>query len=210
MDMEYSSTQLLLDTTLRKWNIPGHFDSEGLQFKLVKYRKGELLIAPFKPIDALLFLIKGKVSIYGLREDGSNFSVFLAGQSILLGDMEFIRKEPLPFYTEALEDVLCVALPIEQHKDILENDLRFLNFLLHSVADKFHMFFQTSTTSQPVEDKLISFLRDIQSDHTLHGMNVGVMQLQCSRSQLQRVVRKLQDEGVLQKVGKGQYQLVMD
>lgn len=206
--MECLANRELLEKTLKKWGIPGHFDSAGLQFRLVKYKRGELLVAPFKPMDELLFLVQGKVSIYSLREDGSSFSVYLAGQSVLLGDVEFIRKEPLPFYTEALEDVQCVALSMERHREKLEKDVRFLNFLLHSVADKFHMFFQIGNPAQPVEEKLVAFLRDIQPDHTLHGMNAGVMQLHCSRSQLQRVVRKLCDEGVLEKRKKGEYRLV--
>ena len=156
----------------------------------------------------LLFLVRGRVSIYGLREDGSSFSVYLAGRSVLLGDVEFIRKEPLPFYTEALEDVLCVSLSTSLHRDRLEKDVRFLNFLLRSVADKFHMFFQMGNPAQPVEEKLVAFLRDLQPDHILHGMGPAIMQLRCSRSQLQRVVRKLCAEGVLEKLGKGEYRLV--
>ncbi len=206
--MEYISDRELLKTTLEEMGISGHFDSLGLQFHLVEYHKGELLVAPFKPMDQLLFLARGRVSIYGLREDGSSFSVYLAGHSVLLGDVEFIRKEPLPFYTEALEEVLCVSLSTTRHRESLEKDVRFLNFLLHSVADKFHMFFQMGNPAQPVEEKLVAFLRDLQPDHTLHGMKVGILQLHCSRSQLQRVVRKLCEQGVLEKLGKGQYQLV--
>ena len=62
--------------------------------------------------------------------------------------------------------------------------------------------------AQPVEEKLVAFLRDLQPDHTLHGMKVGILQIHCSRIQLQRVVRKLCEQGVLEKLGKGQYQLV--
>ena len=104
--MEYITDRELLKSTLDEMGLSGRFDSPGLQFQLVEYHKGELLVAPFKPMDRLLFLVRGRVSIYGLREDGSSFSVYLAGRSVLLGDVEFIRKEPLPFYTEALEDVL--------------------------------------------------------------------------------------------------------
>ena len=205
--MEVVSDQKLLKEVLEQLNIPAHFASKGLQFQLVRYRKGELLVSPLKPMKQLLFLVRGRVMIYGLREDGSSFSVYLAGQSVLLGDVEFIRKESLPFYTEALESVLCVTLSTERYRQILERDVKFLNFLLHSVADKFHMFFQMGNPSQPVEERLLAFLRDIQPDHTLHGMNMGVVQLLCSRSQLQRVVRKLCAQGVLIKEKKGRYRL---
>ena len=205
--MEVVSDRKLLKEILENLGISAHFDSEALQFQLVKYKKGELLVSPLKPMEQLLFLVRGRVMIYGLREDGSSFSVYLAGQSVLLGDVEFIRKESLPFYTEALESVLCVALSTERYRQILERDVKFLNFLLHSVANKFHMFFQMGNPSQPVEERLLAFLRDIQPDHTLHGMNMGVMQLLCSRSQLQRVVRKLCAQGVLVKEKKGRYRL---
>ncbi len=52
--MEYISDRELLKTTLEKMGISGHFDSLGLQFHLVEYHKGELLVAPFKPMDQLL------------------------------------------------------------------------------------------------------------------------------------------------------------
>lgn len=206
--MEILSCPGLLEEMLEKWNISARFDSSSLHFQLVKYYKGELLIAPFKPMDQLLFLAQGRVNIYGLREDGSCFSVYLAGRSVLLGDVEFVRKEPLPFYTEALEDVICVALSTERYREILEKDAQFLNFILHSVADKFHMFFQMGNPAQTVEEKLIAFLQNIQPDHMLRGMDAGAIQLHCSRSQLQRVVRKLCADGTLEKSGKGKYRLV--
>ncbi len=66
--MEYISDRELLKTTLEKMGISGHFDSLGLQFHLVEYHKGELLVAPFKPMDQLLFLARGRVSIYGRQQ----------------------------------------------------------------------------------------------------------------------------------------------
>lgn len=205
--MEYLSDPRLLEKVLAEWGVPACFASAGLQFQLAKYYKGELLAAPFKPMRQLLFLARGKVSVYGLREDGGCVSVYLAGRPVLLGDVEFIRKEPPPFYAEALEDVLCAALAMEPHREILEGDVLFLHVLLRSVAEKFNIFFQMGAPAQPVEEKLIAFLRDIQPDHTLHGMSAGAMQLRCSRSQLQKVVRKLCGAGVLEKRGKGEYRL---
>lgn len=205
--MEFLSDRALLEEMLERWSIGAHFDSEGLRFQLAKFQKGELLTAPFKPMDYLLLLVRGQVNIYGLREDGSSFSVYLADKSVLLGDIEFVRKAPLPFYTEALDEVLCVALPVSVYREKLEKDARFLNYLLRGIADKFYMFSQTGNAAQPLEEKLVAFLRDIQPDHTLHGINRGVMQLRCSRSQLQKVVRKLCADGVLTKRGKGMYRL---
>lgn len=206
--MEYITDQKLLRDALESIGLSRLFDFGDLQLQLAEYHKGELLAAPFKPMDRLLFLVRGRVSIYGLREDGSSFSVYLAGHPVLLGDIEFIRKEPLPFYTEALDEVLCVALAIGRNRERLERDVWFLNFLMRSVADKFGAFFQLGSPAQSVAEKLVAFLRDIQPDHILHGINAGTIQLHCSRSQLQRVVRRLCGENVLERLGKGKYRLV--
>lgn len=199
----------LLEQMLKKWAIPERFDTPGLDFQLVRFSRGKFLVAPFLPMDHFLFVVRGEVHIYGLREDGGAFSVHLVGQGILLGDMEFIRRQQLPFYTEALGEVLCVALPMETYRERLHRDVKFLHTLLDSVSDKFLLFTRMGDSAQPVEQKLLTFLRDIQPDHTLHSINAGVMQLHCSRAQLQRVVRKLCQEGELEKVGKGRYRLAM-
>lgn len=197
----------LLAQMLEKWDIPSRFDTEALDFRLVRFQKGELLVAPFRPMDSFLFVVEGSVNIYGLREDGSVFSVYLVESGALLGDIEFVRRGDLPLYAEALGEVLCVSLSMERHREALERDVRFLNTLLHSVADKFRLFPLIGQPAQSVEEKLVTFLREIRPDHTLQSVNASVMQLSCSRSQLQRVVRKLCADGTLEKVGKGKYRL---
>ena len=56
-------------------------------FRLVRFEKGELLVSPDRPMDQLLIVVSGKVHIYGLREDGSSFSVFLEDHRAILGDL---------------------------------------------------------------------------------------------------------------------------
>lgn len=205
--MKLLSDSALLEEILEGWGVSKRFAAEGLEFRLVRFQKGELLTAPFKPMNDFLFLAAGKVNIYGLREDGSMFSVYLVNPGVLLGDIEFVQRETLPFYAEALENTLCVALSMEKYRERLKQDIRFLNYLLCSITDKFSQFISMGDSARPVEEKLLTFLREIQPDHTLHSINAGVVQLHCSRSQLQRVVRKLCTEKRLQKVGKGRYRL---
>ncbi len=207
--MKYFSDAVLLEEILEKWDILGRFDTKKLEFRLVRFQKGELLTAPFKPMDEFLFLAEGTVNIYGLREDGSMFSVYRIGQGVLLGDIEFVQKASLPFYAEAMEETLCVSLSMEKHQECLQKDIRFLNYLLRSMGKKFHLFISMGDSAQPVENKLLTFLREIQPDHILHSINAGVVQLHCSRSQLQRVVRKLCQEGALRKIAKGKYKMVL-
>lgn len=176
-------------------------------FHLAHFKKGELLTGPGIPLEDLLFLAKGSVHIYGLRENGSSFSVYLADQRTILGDFEFLQHTALPFYTEAAEDVLCILLDARHYRRDLEQNIDFLHFLLVSLSSKFRLIFLIGNSSQPVEEKLLIFLRELQSDHTIHSIHSVTQKLQCSRSQLQRVVRDLCKNGMLEHIGKGKYRL---
>ena len=176
-------------------------------FHLARFQKGELLTGPTAPLENLLFLAEGSVHIYGLRENGSSFSVYLADQRTILGDFEFLQHTALPFYTEAAEDVLCILLDARHYRRDLEQNVSFLRLLLESLSSKFRLIFLIGNSSQPVEEKLLIFLRELQSDHTIHSINAVTQKLQCSRSQLQRVVRDLCKSGTLEHIGKGKCRL---
>lgn len=206
--MEYIRDGQLLQRLLKQEKILSHFETEDLDFHLIKYEKHELLCAPGRPLTNLLFLVKGSVRVYGLREDGSSFSVSRGVGQTTLGTIEFARSDLPVFYSEAVEEVLCVALPIEKNRPALEQDRIFLRYVLDGMVNMIVMFTLIGSAEQPVEAKVLTFLRDIQPDHTLHSINAGLAQLHCSRRQLQRVVKKLCGDGVLEKIGKGKYRLV--
>lgn len=205
--MEYIRDQQRLEQYLRQEKILCRFETENLDFRLVRYQKGELLTSPFKSLPDFLFLVQGKIKIYGLREDGSSFSISQGGDHCMLGDMEFVQRNFSMFYSEAMEEVLCVSLPIEKNRATLERDCTFLNYLLQCVAEKVLMSALVSHAAQPIEERVLTYLREVRPDHTLYGINTGVMQFHCSRRQLQRVVKKLCEEGLLEKTGKGKYKL---
>ena len=178
-------------------------------FRLVRYRKGEQLTAPNKALEDLLILTQGGVHIYGLRENGSSFSVFYADRMTVLGDLEFLQQNALSFYTEAEEDVECICLNLRRYRKELEQNAVFLRLLLESLSSKIRFFFLLGNSAQPVEEKLLIFLRELQPDHQIHSMHSVTQKLQCSRSQLQRVVRDLCKKGLLEHIGKGRYQLTL-
>ena len=206
--MKYINDPIRLERLMEEKNILSHFESRGMDFRLVIYQKGEFLSSPENPLKDLLFVVNGRMKIYGLREDGSVLSVSMTDdEDAFLGDMEFVGRDYPALYSEAVEEVICVALPIEDNRGVLEKDSVFLMYLLRSMAQKILTFTMFRHSSQSLEDKVMIYLRDIQPDHTLHGINTGMMQLHCSRRQLQRVVKKLCEDEKLKKIGKGKYKL---
>ena len=97
---------------------------------------------------------------------------------------------------------------MEKHRSELEQNPHFLRFLLNSLAEKVMLTARLDRPAQSVEDRIQTFLLEIQPDHTLQSINEGLTYFHCSRRQLHRVVYKLCAEGTLQKIGKGLYRLV--
>ena len=184
-----------------------YFQQKPPVLKLVEFEKGELLQGPLQPLCQFYIIVKGSVSIYHLTEDGAVRYISKAGSGTLLGDMEFGGADKQLLHTEAEDTVLCLALPFRENRRILENDPVFLRFVLHQIAKKLAVSAVMDAAAQTLEEKLLIFLRKVQTNHEITSVNQVLPLLHCSRRQLQRIVSKLCDEGLLIKTGRGQYRL---
>lgn len=206
--MEFIHDEALLEKILEQEGIREHFENRFQDFRLLRWEKGGILCAPDRPLRELLFVVRGSVRVYTLREDGSCISISRGIGPTTLGTMEFVRRDLPSFYAEAVEDVLCVALSLEKNRAALEGDRTFLRYVLNGMAEMIITFTLIGQSQQSLEEKVLTFLRDIQPEHTLYGINNGLLQFHCSRRQLQRVVKKLCQDGALEKTGRGEYRLI--
>ncbi len=184
-----------------------HFRQRPPVLKLVEFEKGEILNGPLRPLSRFYIIVKGSVSIYNLTEDGSIRHIAKAARGTLLGDVEFSGEGNQSFYIEAAETVLCLAMPFRENQAILENDPVFLRFVLGQLAGKLSLSAVITASAQTLEEKVLFFLRKVQADHKISSVNHALPLLHCSRRQLQRVLKKLCDEDLIVKTGRGCYRL---
>ena len=184
-----------------------HFRQRPPVLKLVEFEKGEILNDPLQSLSCFYIIVRGSVSIYSLTEDGSIRYISKAANGTLLGDMEFSGAGNQSFYIEAAETVVCLAMPFRENQSILENDPVFLRFVLRQLAGKLSLSSVMTASAHTLEEKVLFFLRKIQAEHTIASVNEALQALHCSRRQLQRVLKKLCDEGLVIKTGRGRYQL---
>ena len=184
-----------------------HFRQRPPVLKLVEFEKGEILNDPLQLLSRFYIIVRGSVSIYNLTEGGSIRYISKAASGTLLGDMEFSGAGNQSFYIEAAETVLCLDLPFRENLEVLENDPVFLRFVLGQLAGKLYLSAVMNASAQTLEEKVLFFLRMVQADHTISSVNQALQALHCSRRQLQRVLKKLCDEGLIIKAGRGCYQL---
>lgn len=98
--MERLNQPVTLQNALKKYRIQDMFDSADLDFRLLRYRKGEYLASPSMEPEYLMFLIRGSVRIYNLLEDSTLAPVAIQRPGALLGDIEFITRQPTLFLSK--------------------------------------------------------------------------------------------------------------
>lgn len=189
-------------------NIRDYFSTPDLKFCIYHYEKGEFITAPAKKMKELLFVAEGTVRIYGVRHNGTVSPITQQNAPMLLGDIEFVTGGTPLFFTEAMTDVICAALPMSEYEERLNSDLRFLHILLASYVEKLQNFTCVDALAETVEDRVLLYISTFCPDHELKGTEAASLQIRCSRRQLQRVLRKLCTEGKLKKTGKGRYKLI--
>lgn len=197
----------VVEEALRKSRLSEQFSIEEFNFFVIQYQPRELLSAPERPAAYFQFLVKGSVELYYLDENGNRRNIMVAEGEGLLGDMEFVLGNLPVFYAEAVTMVTVLALPIEENRDKLEKDCNFLMYLLRHVCQIKIVSTRNRVVLPLLEERLLYHMREECAHQIITGMDSTAAKLQCSRRQLQRVVKKLEEQGVLVKRGKGQYQL---
>ena len=205
--MKLINDEKLLNEYIDKFDINSYFSTPDLRFRLIKFDKGNMITRSKSKLEYYLFIVSGSCKIYSLNAEGSIYSVAQSDGFWFCGDIEFATKEDSTFVTEAITDVYCVGLSVDECDEILHRDIKFLNFICRKLGNGYHQATLVDYSGRSLEDKLSNYLEAIAPNNEFNGVEKMVAVLKCSRRQLQRVIAKLCDEGSLEKTGKGSYRL---
>ncbi len=194
---------------VEQYHVAEFFDTPDLPFRAFLYRSGEVITSPLNPLEDLLILVRGSVRICQLEESGEwkLIADVVRGCGQIFGDMEFACETPTSFFTEAVEECVCIALSMEECGERLHRDVRFLHRILRSMGEKVRYNLDQGICSASLEERLLSLFQDAPN-HSLTGIEGTAQRLRCSRRQLQRVLKKMCEEGTLRRTGRGQYRMV--
>ena len=198
----------LLKGYLEKFHIPSLFDTRELPFRLYEYAPGEMINIVHPMEQTMKFFVEGVFDHYTLLEDGTPYLIAHCDGFGFMGDLAFCRRQPQNRYQEVIETVRAVELPLESLRPVLEQDNRFLRFLLDTMAQRMTQSLYVRVSENSARQALLAHLRWACPDHTITNVGDTAYRLNFSRRQLQRVLRDLTREGVLEKTGKGCYRMV--
>ena len=200
----------LLKHYIRKYHIRSFFDTPDLPFRLYEYDPGEMINVVHPMEESIKFIVAGVFDHYTVQEDGTPYLISHCDGFGFMGDLAFCRRQPPGRYQEVMETVRAVELPLEAYRGILENDNRFLRFLLDTMAQRMTMSMDIRLDMHSAEESLLAYLRWRCPDHTITNITETAFHLNYSRRQLQRALKALTENGTLLKTGKGCYRLNPD
>lgn len=203
--MRLERDEKLLLKAVRELDLQNKFDIGKVKPVLCRGEKGELLSGPHIRQRYLYFLYSGTIQIYGVGFDGRKIPVNLARKGSVIGDVEFCSGRNSSIFSEVAKEVLCVGISTAEYRDVLENDNRFLRYLLSSLSSKVYLTSVSDVPAVSVEEKLLHYMERECPEHVLNGIEPATLALRCSRRQLQRVLKELCEEGRVKKTGRGIY-----
>jgi len=197
----------LLERYLRTYHIRSFFDTRDLPFRLYEYAPGEMINVVHPMETSIKFIVEGVFDHYKIQEDGSPYLIAHCDGFGFMGDLAFCGRQPQNRYQEVIETVRAVELPLEPLRETLENDNRFLRFLLDTMAQRMTASMHIRSDMTTAEKALIAYLRWRCPNHTITNVSEAAFHMNYSRRQIQRVLKEMTAQGKLIKTGKGCYRL---
>lgn len=208
--MEIINDKALLDRFLKEHRIEDYFSTCQPRFSLLRYRPGELLTTPFAPSQYLQFIIRGDLLLYDMPTENSTVSLQTSHQEVrLIGDMELLDVDFIPFFVEAKTEVYAAALYLEQYREALLRDPVFLRHVCLDLAAKLRGATDVSMHIS-LRDKLSAYIERCGPGYEIRGVARLAEQLNVSERQMIRVLKAFCGEGRLRHEKAGVYRVLPD
>lgn len=175
---------------------------------LTYYEKGELVTSPFLDEPLFQIVVAGSLNIYFVRDDGAKYSLSSGGKDYILGDTKMFYPQNESVYTEAAEPLICLALSIRHHRDMLMESPEFLRMVGESLSAKIIAIAARDAAPSSLTERVLSYMKYKCKDGVLKGLEREAFYLHCSSRQLQRIMNQCEQDGLVIKIGKGAYRFV--
>lgn len=197
----------LLEHYIRKYHIRSFFDTPELPFRLYEYAPGEMINVVHPMEESIKFVVEGVFDHYMIQKDGAPYLIAHCDGFGFMGDLAFCGRQPPGRYQEVIETVRAVELPLATVRHTLENDNRFLRFLLDTMAQRMTMSMEIRADTSSAEEALLSYIRWRCPDHIITNVGEVAFHINYSYRQVQRALKELTAKGSLKRVKKGCYAL---
>lgn len=128
--------------------------------QMFRFSAGEFILNEGGTSEYMYYLIEGRAKLYLTHKNGKVSIINFIEPPCFLGEMELIRTQSESNGVQALTDCCCLAIPLNDCKDKMLNDIKFLKYLCVFLSTKAinnsNNF--TKNVSYPLENRLAAFI----------------------------------------------------
>lgn len=209
--MRRINSKSLLKRYINKYRINEMFSSNLEEYmELIVFEKGDYLSREGEPIEHLLFFVKGKAKVYINLENGKALLLCFYYPFMMFGDLELVSKKMATTNTVVIDEVHCIALPLNKVRAELLKDSKLMGYVCESLGDKLERASKNGTINllYPLENRVASYIIATMEkvkieDNELFQFNENLTTLAellgTSYRHLLRTLNKLVDERLLKK-----------
>lgn len=124
------------------------------------FKKGSHICVKGEALDYFYFFVKGRAKVYISTPNGKSLLIRFYSPLQVIGDVEITCDKSADCNIQAIEDCICIGIPLHIIHDIATYDPKFLNFVCKHLSYKL-----TSTSAStslnvlyPLENRLASYL----------------------------------------------------
>lgn len=153
----------LLNSYLVKYNIENLFDEDIVNYaQLHFYEKDEAILEVGEQLEYYYLLVDGKIKISYLFENGKSMILKFYKDFNTIGDLEFLKNNPIRCNVEAVEDTYLIAISSTILRKNYIDNINFLHHLINSLSEKLDATINNSSYNfvYPLINRLASYLSE--------------------------------------------------
>lgn len=180
-----------------------HYSLEGCRGPMtICYEKGEFICREGDLLECLLFQLTGRIKISVTADNGKTLLYCFYEPGSLIGGLELMCGRIATANAEAVTQVRCLAVPIEQNMVYFKNNIGFLNHLCEDLSRNFIRSSQNSAINilHTLDTRLCAYISMTQENGRFYDKLTHVSELLgVSYRHLLRALHALCERGLLER-----------
>ena len=196
----------LLEYYINKYSLYKHLNNDLLKnCQIHLFEKNEKICVLKEKLEFMYFLVKGKAKVTTLLSSGQSLLLCFNNPLSIIGDLELLDNPYADCNVIALEDCICLAIPILAVHKYSYNDPIFLRFIISSLENKLrsNSTYSSINILYPLENRFASYLLSVLPSNSnlviIEGINHLSELLGSSYRHLNRVIKSFCDSNIIQK-----------
>ncbi len=135
-----------------------------------EFRPRQVLFQAGDPAERVYLLLKGRVKIYQVAENGKEIILDVVGKGGVVGDMAIVEDGERTACAQAIDDTVAVSISWEDFSHVVQQSPKLGFAMMELMARRLAGMQRTfmSIVSKPVSARLADFLLNRQEDGAIH------------------------------------------